>query len=176
MANINLLPSDLVPKTSVIKIANLVLNLVYAGIALFLVLIVGVVAVFIFNSTKIKSLTTTKNNLETSIKTFQETEQQMVLAKDRIGKIISVWKTPSADKSLPLFAAFNDLFSLGVRIADAKISATTIEATMVTTNSQNVTKFLSTLISSDVLKSVLLKSFNYNPSIGYAVSFSGTIK
>lgn len=176
MANINLLPSDLVPKTSVVKIANLVLNIVYAGIALFLVLIVGIAAVFIFNSTKINSLTTNKTNLEATVKSFQETEQQMVLAKDRISKIMTVWKTPSADKSLPFFSTFNDLFSQGVSIADAKISATAVEATFVTTTSQNVTKFLSTLVSSNIFSSVLLKSFNYNPNIGYAVSFSGTIK
>jgi Tfp pilus assembly protein PilN len=154
----------------------LVLNIVYAGIALFLVLIVGIAAVFIFNSTKINSLTTNKTNLEATVKSFQETEQQIVLAKDRISKIITVWKTPSADKSLPFFTTLNDLFSQGVNIADAKISANTIEATMVTSSSQNVTKFLSMLMSSDIFSSVLLKSFNYSPSVGYAVSFSGTTK
>jgi hypothetical protein len=176
MANINLLPPDLVPKTSVIKISSLILNFVYAGIALFLVLIVGLAALFIFNSTKIKSLTTKKTNLETSIKSFQDTEQQIVLAKDRIGKILNIWESPTAGKGLPFFSKLNDLFSQGVNIVDAKISSAAIEATMVTSNSQNVTKFLTMLISSDVFKSVLLKSFNYSPTIGYSVSFNGSIK
>lgn len=84
MANINLLPPDLIPKSSVIKFSNLILNLVYGGIALFLVLILGLVSLFILNSAKTKSLTASKNQLETVVKSYQETEQQMVLAKDRL--------------------------------------------------------------------------------------------
>lgn len=176
MANINLLPPDLIPKSSVIKFSNLILNLVYGGIALFLVLILGLVSLFILNSAKTKSLTASKNQLETVVKSYQETEQQMVLAKDRLGKINDIWKKASADKGIDALTPLTNLFSAGVNLNDVKITAISIEATVTTASNQLVTQFLSTLISSKFFTSIFLKSFTYNPSMGYSIGFNGNIK
>ena len=81
---INLLPTDLSPKGPVIKLAKSLKNIAIAGFVVFIISLVSLIVFLLFISTNLSSSTARQEQLKTSIKSLEQTEQRLVMVKDRL--------------------------------------------------------------------------------------------
>ena len=175
MAKINLLPSDLGPKASVLKLANLGKKLAVIISLIFLVFGILLIGYIIFLNIELKSSGTKQAGLKNSITSLQKTEQSLYLLKERIGKIkILFTKEP---ESSVFEGTNNTLFNApGVTFTHIVASA---DKTTVSGNSQStsgLSTFFASILASATYKSVKLTSFSFNPKLGYVFGMELTTK
>lgn len=177
MPKINLLPPDLVPKKSIIRISGILIKVVYAAIAIFLVFVITMVVIVVINLAKTNSLKDQQDSLINSVKEYEETEMQMILAKDRMAKIKDIWSTQDIKSHLEKFEELIPLLSEGATtIRTVKLSPAKSEITIESTSSLLVTKFMGSLVTLDLYKKIILTNFSFNPNYGYRISFEGYLK
>lgn len=176
MAIINLLPPDLTPKKSILKLANIFTKVSYTFVAILLVLIITIAGIFIINSTKLKKLEAEKTVLTQSIKEHEQTEQQVFLAKDRMAKIKEIWKVNSVSNSIEAFKKVLLLTDSNISIRSSDFSSSKSEITLEATSADSVSKFMGSLVTSDIYGSIILKNFSFNPNFGYRISIEASIK
>src|SRR4030042_2652884 len=114
MAAINLLPKDLLPSAGLIKTAKLLKNLLTLGFGIFTIVLVGLVAFFVLNSISLRSSTARQEELKNSIKALEQTEQGLVLVKDRLTKVKEVLAKDSGAEEGDNPAKVSSLTTAGV--------------------------------------------------------------
>ena len=166
MAKINLLPSDLGPKASILKLANLgkkVAVIISVSFLVFGILLVGYI---VFLNVELRNSNNRQANLKNSITSLQATEQSLFLLKERIGKIrILMTKEPEDT----VFGSTNSaLFNVpGVTFTHILVSA---DKTTVAGNSQStsgLSSFFAGVLASETYKTIKLTTFSFNPKLGY---------
>ncbi|MEK7112245.1 MAG: hypothetical protein AAB875_02855 [Patescibacteria group bacterium] len=172
MAAVNLLPSDISPKGPVVKISNLIKSLAIISFVTFLVLALGMVVFFILNSAALKSVNLSSDQLKTSIKTLEETEQGLVLVRDRITKAKQVLDAESGLLETESLGKITASIPLDVSLSEAVISKDLLDVTFVATNSQGLAALMAQIISEESFAKIELVSFSFNPNAGYVPSFS----
>ena len=95
---INLLPPGFGVTGNLGKILKAVRMVGVIGLAFFLVFGLGISIYFIVSTITFNALKSETNSLKEQVKTLQTTEQQIVLLKDRIGKINMALGLPEAIK------------------------------------------------------------------------------
>jgi len=175
MSKINLLPPELSPQKSLLRIADILTKVLYVVVTVFLISILTFLGIFIIDNKKIKTLNTQKDMLSKQINEYQKTEQQVVLAKDRMTKIKDIWKLQGIKKALESFEELSINLPEGVLIKDAKISSAKSEVSTEAFSSLSVSKFMAYLVSSDIYKIIRLKNFSFNPNYGFRITFEGYI-
>lgn len=176
MAAINLLPTDISPKGPVVKISSLIKNLAVISFTLFLLTAFGMLAVFVLNSVQIRSLNQTSEELKTSIKSLETTEQGLVLVKDRLSKANLVLAVESGGDEAAGLGTITAGLPASVALTEAVISKDVLETTFVATDSQGLTTLMAQIISQEAFAKVDLVSFSFNPNAGYIPSFSMKVK
>ena len=142
--------------------------------SLFLFFALGIGGYLIYFSSRVNTLVATQDSLQTQIKSQETTEQKMVLLKDRINKIDTLFKTPSITdnidkidlliKDLPEDSVLSEL-SLDVKKTDMSI---------LFTNSKSLGDYLTNLKTKAVFKTASLTSFTFNPTAGYTLGLRFT--
>lgn len=166
MAKINLLPADLGPKASVLKLANLgkkVAVIISLSFLIFGILLGGYI---IFLNLELRNSNSKQTSLKTSISSLQSTEQSLYLLKERIGKIrLLLTKEPETS----VFESTNNaLFNIsGINFTHILVSA---DKTTVSGNSQStsaLSTFFAGVLASETYKTAKLTTFSFNPKLGY---------
>jgi hypothetical protein len=176
MAAINLLPADISPKGPVVKISNLIKNLAVISFVLFLLTALGMLAVFVLNSVQIRSLNESSEELKTSIKSLETTEQGLVLVKDRLSKAKLVLADESGGDEVEGLGTVTSGLPESVALTEAVISKNVLDTTFIATDSQGLTALMARIISQEAFSKVDLVSFSFNPNTGYIPSFSMKVK
>ena len=102
MANINLLPTELKPKGQILKASKLLKKVSLVALLVFIVFAVLVFGSLIFLSTSIKSSQSNQEDLKSKVKALEQTEQRLVLVKDRLKKIAKVFSRITRNLYLPI--------------------------------------------------------------------------
>lgn len=173
MAAINLLPQDLVARSSIVKISGILGNIVTFGFAFFIIVAVGMGSLFIINSFRLKNLIQSQDALKANIKSLEATETRLVLVRDRVGKVKDVLDQESANNNLVSLDSLTQKIPVGVTLADAELSTKKSEMTFVTKDSLSLSQFMAELISANLYKSLDLTSFSFNPASGYSIGIRG---
>lgn len=170
MPAINLLPIELSSKGSVVKVSSLLKRVAIVGSVLLVLSAIGLIGFFVFVSFQVTSSTTRQEQFKTTIKSLQQTEQRLILTKDRLEKAKEVL---GKETSIENVENLSELFlnvPEDVDLRDAEISATKIELSFVARSSSGLTRILATILSGDYYKTVKLTSFAFNTGIGYVVN------
>ena len=176
MATINLLPSQLVLKGKDKILIEGIKKFVFVG---FILLIIGsliVVGYLIFISLRIRSSISNEEFLKSEIDNLQETEQGLFLIKDRISKIKSIYAKQSADAQIALLTDFLLSNQGDYRIIEIQIISERVDLGVSFPSSSSFGLFYKALISSEIYSQVVLKSFSFNPTLGYIATFELTQK
>lgn len=173
---INLLPTEISPKGPVVRISNLLKNLATIFFAIFLIVGFGMGAYFILNVVTLRSVNTRSEALKTSIMTLEETEQGLVLVKDRLTKARTVLAEESAGEEVGALKAVGSALPTDVILSEAIASKDLLEVTFVATSSQGLSQIMAQIISQENFAKVELVSFSFNPNSGYIPSFAVTLK
>jgi hypothetical protein len=170
MPAINLLPTDLSPKGSIAKISEIIKNSSIVGLVLVIVSAIGVIAFLTITSFQIRNSNTKQDQLKTGIKSLEQTEQRLVLTKDRLKHADEVLGIETAVGAIEDLNLFFSTLPEEVAIREAQIAASKTELSLVAKNSSALTKVLASLIATNYYENIKLTSFAFNTSSGYTIS------
>jgi hypothetical protein len=169
MSALNLLPTELTPKPSILKLVGVVKKISTALAVILVFFLIGVVAMFILNSIKIKELKAQESGLKTAVSALEKTEKQLVLMRDRIIKVKKVWEMGATYINADAVRALITQNEGIVSFASLDITSKKVNLQVVSPTSSGVARFLSGLVASDLFKSINLKSLSFSPLAGYSL-------
>lgn len=169
MADINLLPTDIAPKSPVNKAANLLKKIaIYGAVALVLFLL-AVGGYILFVQSQIRTSIANQNQLEDSIRSLEQTEQSVVLLKDRIKRANTVLSEETATPALDSFEELTFTIPQTARLTEVEINTESTEVSYIVASSGDLTQLMAGLFSVEGYETVELTSFGFSPSAGYLV-------
>ena len=172
MPVINLLPTDLSPKSSLAKTSQIIKNASIVGLVLVIVSAVGVIAFLTIASLQIRNSNTQQDQLKAGIKSLEQTEQRLVLTKDRLKYANEVLGKETAVAAIEDLNLLFSTLSEDVEIREAQVTATKTEISIVARSSSGLTKILASLLVTDCYENIKLTSFAFNINSGYIVSIN----
>lgn len=176
MTKINLLPPELTPNRSMVRLTNIITKMSYVMVIVLLITVITMFGIFITNSFKIKSLNNQQKKLVEEVKKYEQTEQQITLAKERIITIKDIWSQKNVSKSLDSVERLLSYVDTNIVIQNLLLSSTKNEISFDSVSTDSVSKFLGNVMVSDIYEKIVLKSFSFNPRVGYKISFEGVLK
>ena len=176
MPAINLLPTELLPSASLLKTARLLKTVLTVGFGIFVVVVLGLVGFFSVNALSLRSSNAKQEELKNSIKSFEQTEQGLVLVKDRLAKVKEVGAKENADNEIEALSGLFGKIPPGVSLTEAVISKDELDSTFVVGDSSVLGQFMAGLITTEGFNKIELLSFSFNPSVGYLVSVAFSSK
>lgn len=166
---INLLPSEKRVGRELQGILRITRMLGVIALGAFIVFGLGIAAFFVFTSIQLNGLNSTNSTLESQITGLETSETQIVLLKDRIGKIKTVQRVPSAIASLNNIIPVITPLSVEASVNELDVSPTKISASVNFRSNSDLSNFLKGLSTSTSFKTITLSSFAFNPASGYLV-------
>lgn len=175
MANINLLPSDFGPKGSVLKIAGVLKKLIVSLFFILLVLGSLVFGYVMFLKVELKKSQLAQENLKSSIKILEQTEQKLYLLKDRISKIKSVFAMENLGSDIPFV---DNILSqcTDISFSDIRVLPKKIVISLATPRNASLGSFFDNLNQDVNFESVKVNSITFSPTAGYLVDLELTLK
>lgn len=167
---INLLPAEYSVSGSLAKTLRLVrtLNVVFAGC--FIVFLVGLVSYLVFASVQLKKLVGFEENLKAQITASQQSEQQLVLVKDRISKILLIKSMANASANINKIDGYVADLGQDALLTELDVDSRKTDLSVVVKTNSRLTSLIKSIAESQIFKTVVLSAFGYNPSSGYLVS------
>jgi hypothetical protein len=175
MSPINLLPTELTTKSSFIKLSNIFKKISYLGVAIFTISLVAVIGTFIFLSQQIKTTVSKQEQLKEVIGALSQTEQRMILARDRIGKAQQILSIDTAQDEIEALDKLMLNMPEGVYLKDADLSDETIEMEFTVGSSSVFAEFMAKMVALDAFDSIQLTSFRYTNNAAFTAKFKLTI-
>jgi len=176
MPQINLLPTDLAPKGSVVKASGVVRKLTTVGVILFILSLGASIILFLVFSNQLKDSSLRKVELEQSIKALQATEQRLMLIKDRLFLIKDVMGRETATDELSAISTLISNLPERVTIKDAQLQKNTTSATLAAQDSLALTQMMSSIVSLGTYDQVDLLSIRFSPTTGFSADFELAIQ
>lgn len=172
MADINLLPQELKPNKSVLIIAKKLKKTSIIFASFFVLTFLIIIGLQYYYSKKITQSVNSQMELESQIKSMESTEQQLVLIKDRIEKIISIAQKGTVDEEVDVVSKVSDLAADGMVVKSISIDKDLVQITVVTNSLTLASKYLSSVTSLQGLKYINLISFDFSPTLGYTIDLN----
>lgn len=169
MREINLLPDSFKVKGSAVKLGktlNKVATVVF--VTLLMSVIVSVGTFFLF-SRKLSDVTSEQNQLKTQIKALEETEQRLVLVKDRLEKVGEVYAKDTSSEEVITFESLIASIGGQVTLDTANLLTGSISISFTAENTSVLNGVIDNIIGSGLFESIELTSFTYAPEKGYEV-------
>lgn len=167
---INLLPPDLISNKGIFKQAKAIRSLTLVSIIVFLIFGLAVGGIILLGSAQLRSLTSQNNALKENIREREETEQKMVLLKDRIGKIKIAKNLESSKEELAGATTLLATITAPSVVSELTFDAKKVDLSLIFKTSSDLSAFLRGLANNQDFDSVILTSFGFNPSNGYILS------
>jgi hypothetical protein len=174
---LNLLPSDYSVSKPIATVLKIIRPLNVALLAVFLTGGLGMAAFFIFSSVSLRNLNTANNTLKSEIQAQQEAQQQIVLLKDRLGKIKRVYEVAGATENFESIAPFFNSISDNSVITDLDVTPQKTSLAVTFKSNTELTDFIRSLDGDEIpFSGITLESFSFSPANGYLVGFVFTPK
>lgn len=172
MTKINLIPRELSVGGSVHKTAKKITNIsigtaVFAGFG-----VIAFLGVTLFYNQNINKLNSSNNILKNQISALQQSEQKLVFAKDRLGKITEVQAQDSAAKGLENFNFLYDFINTsGMFVLEVSVASDKLEMSMSSTSLSATTSLFEFLEANKSLFDIVeVPTFSYSPTSGYIIN------
>lgn len=168
---VNLLPKELRPKKYIVKISKVLTNVSLIALLVFIISAITVTSVYFVISDRLNSSQEKHEDLIIQIKALEETEQKIVLIKDRLEKVSEMRLIMSATERVDILEDILNI-SDGIATVDGSTLTDNKASVLVSVDgSLNLTKFLSGLLISGGFKKIEMISFSFNKKVGYAMEF-----
>lgn len=174
--NLNLLPPEYGTLGNLGKILKVTRALGVIAMALFFVFALGVSGFFIASTIAINNLNSDVGALKSQVVAQQTSEQQIVLVKDRIGKIKTVLAKPDALKNLAAVNPYVSGLTPSTTLSDLSVDSDKVAFSLVFKNNADLTNFMSQISQDKNFGSVELTSFTFNSTSGYSVEITTATK
>lgn len=172
MAIINLLPQELKPKGYVVKLSVRLKKYAITLAVLFLVLVVFLGGAIFVLSLRMRSSLERQESLKAEIKLLEDTEQKLVLIRDRLEKIDLILSEKDSRGAVSILKEVNGILSEETDITEAQLKAQGLDLTLTTSTSASLTKFLASLVSFPNFQKIELLKLEYSQAGGYKLKLS----
>lgn len=173
---INLLPTELKVSGGMAKFLSISRILGVISLAVFLVFGLGLAGFFIVSTIQLNGLNSANDALKTKLTSLKTSEAQLVVLKDRLGKIKLAQSIPTAVKNLTLFDPFVSAIPAPSVVSEVDLDAIKIATTINFKTNTDLSNFVKAISDSKIFRSVVFSSFAFNPAGGYLVSVTATPK
>jgi hypothetical protein len=173
---LNLLPPELSVSKSLGNLLKTVRALGVIGIAAFLVFAIGIGAYFIFSTYSLNTDNANLTKLKSQVAAQQQSEQQIVLLKDRVDKIATILKPANSLSNLTAVEPVLSVLSDTASINQMAINSTLVDISVTLQTNSDLSSYLKAFESSDAFEKLNLTSFNLSPKNGYSVEINATKK
>jgi hypothetical protein len=173
MAKINLIPPELAVAGSTNKLAQKLTQISIVGAAISIFSALVLLGVFVFFSTQLRKVTTENNSLKNQITNLQRSEQRLVFAKDRLGKIKGLSTQQSALEELEDFDLLYEFVKgkTEITVREVNVDKEMLEVSFYASTLSSITDFFKFLQENkEKLNVVDITSFSFSPSAGYILS------
>lgn len=165
---INLLPKEFI-KGKYNKNVSLIKNLSYFVVFIFFLgNSIGLGANFYFNN-NLKNINNNQSRLKNSIQGLEETEQRLILAKDRIQKIQTILTARTSEEKLNKHKMLIENMPSNVLLEAQNIDASRSSLELSSSNSRDLVNFMASILARDDFDSIVLENMSFNPFQGYKV-------
>ncbi len=172
MNEINLLPQELKANSKVVALASSLkkISLLFSLILLFAtVLSLGT---FILFQQRVNTTLSNQENLKSQIKALENTEQRLVLVKDRLKKINTITRQPRANDEVSRLDKVTKFFPENVEVKSVLLEEDKANLAVSSDNLTLITQYLASVISSGDFDKITLLSLEFKPDSGYVVELS----
>lgn len=172
MAGVNLLPQELKPTGYILKVSKIMRRIVIIGLVVFFVFFAAYGALVYGIGSRTKVIKASQTSLESKIKTLQDTEQRLVLIKDRLTKISQVSMYQNISKEIKLLEEINSSIPSGVEISKVDILPGTIKLSLTAADSNLIKNAILTLNNPDQFVTFEIIALRYKGSSGYEMEIN----
>jgi len=130
-----------------------------------------VVGTMFYLSNKINTSLAEQEELKKEIVSLENTEQRLVLVKDRLDKIVKVFKQDTAADEVDILEYTVNNLPSGVAIQSIKLSGNHVTVSISAEKSSDITNFIRTHVDSKTYKQIKLISLNFDQERGYGINF-----
>ena len=172
MININLLPEELAPNKKALNISKKIFKVMIVWLV---ILIVGAGSAFAYTlnlKSKINNSIDNQEQLKNSIKALQETEQRLILIKDRLDKINLILNEKNSWEDLGNVKNIIEENSIEVNYQSSSIDPGSVEIGVVTADSLTLKLFLNDLIERSSYEKISIDTLEFTRGKGYGINFN----
>jgi len=167
----NLLPEEQRVNRSLYNFLKLTRSLGTIFLAMLILSLGGCLAFFTISYFRLKNIEKLKVATTSEIHTYEVSEQQLVLLKDRIGKIDAILASPNAQDNLNKSKGLLDIVGGNTLLNDLTIDPAKIEMTLMFVDNADIGGFFDSISRSGQFNLVKMQSLGLNPNIGYSATF-----
>lgn len=168
--NLNLLPEDKSVNKNLSQALSFVRSITTLLLVVFVVSLVGILAFLIINKAELNSLNNQNTTLKSQVLALEKVEQQTVLLKDRLGKIVSVQKNIESLSSASDIGTIESALPTGATLEELSVNDQKTEATFVFNSASSFGQFIDQISNNLAYKSIELSLFGYSPTTGYVAT------
>lgn len=169
MPAINLVPEELKPKRAILGLANYLKRVAIVGFVVFFVTVVVSVGGFLIVRSQLQESIKRQDELKVSIDALKETEQKLVLVKDRLEKVDKIFGLDFLDEEVSVLE--NVLLNIpqGVIFRKADLKSGVTDITLVADTSSSLAEFLASILATSAYRKIEMTGFSYTPETRYSI-------
>ena len=159
---INLLPTEFRPNSSVVNFGQKLNKVALISLVVFLIFgITSLASIFLLRYRVGVSQGVAKD-LSTQVSAMEQTEQRLILIKDRLTKIDSIRSSASLYDTVVIFKHIYDNIPEGLEIVSAEINSRQINTNVEFDNSSELARFLAQTVSDGRYNLIKINSLEFN--------------
>lgn len=170
MKQINLIPNEMTVPAKAVRLSSLLYKISMIGVIILVLSVTLLISGLVYYNIQYKQVTSNLTTLRSQIVALEKNEQKLILAKDRLSKILAIKKIDSVDDELTNFETFESFISSNSAFTDISIDSNKTETSLSFKNSSELVTALNFISSLKEYKKVVLSSLNYGVNSGYLIS------
>lgn len=166
--SINLLPKELLKK-DVSKSVLAARQISYGFVFIFFLVNAVFFGVEFYFNQQLSNIERNQSQLKNNIVNLEETEQRLILTKDRIQKIDNILNNRQIEDRVNLHSLLINNLPQNVFLESQEIDTSQSKIELVSTNSKDLVNFMASLYGREDFTSLALENMSYNPFTGYKI-------
>lgn len=167
MNKINLLPDSVRIKPSTVRTAELFKKLYIIIFVILFITIATSVGLFYMYHVRLNEADDRQATIKRQIKALEETEQRLILVKDRLSKVEQISKTKNAEKELEGFNYLIDNKGVPVSMEQMNADNQELNIKFKSNSSVDILDFLNLVKDSEEFKVLTVQSMQFTPKGGF---------
>ncbi len=166
---LNLLPSEYVVSGTLGKVLRTSRSLSVILVAAFLIFVVGLGAFFVISNLQLRNASGKEADLKSQIVAEEQSEQKIVLLKDRLKKIKTVQAMSSSLENTGNLDSLVSVLGSSATLTELSADSDKVDLSVNFKNNSDLAGFLERIGSIETFKTVIMTAFGFNPASGYLV-------
>jgi len=171
---INLIPEELTVPSSVVKLTKLINKFSIVSVISLILTLLVMISLFVYFSFNLKNLDSSNSSLKADVVSLEKTEQQLLLTKDKLSKILLVKSLNSADTNFENYKEFKAVASEfpDLSLGESEINSKGMEISVSSNNTSSFIAFLKKIGEFNKFPNASITSLNYSPDKGLLLNLA----